>query len=87
MIKRDVLKVTDLKDMLNKTGEIYGNNDAFKKRIKQGKEIEENEYRIYKHKEVREMINALGTALLKLGLKDKRIAVIGENRLEWENAY
>ena len=87
MIKRDVLKVTDLKDMLNKTGEIYGNNDAFKIRIKQGKEIEENEYRIYKHKEVREMINALGTALLKLGLKDKRIAVIGENRLEWEIAY
>lgn len=27
------------------------------------------------------------TALINLGLKDKRIAVIGENRLEWELAY
>ena len=29
----------------------------------------------------------MGTALINLGLKDKRIAVIGENRLEWELAY
>ena len=28
-----------------------------------------------------------GTALIDLGLKDKRIAVIGENRYEWEIAY
>ncbi len=28
-----------------------------------------------------------GTALIKLGLKNKRIAVIGENRYEWEIAY
>ena len=26
----------------------------------------------------------LGTALIDMGLKDKRIAVIGENRYEWE---
>ena len=30
------------------------------------------------------MIDALGTALIDIGLKDKRIAVIGENRYEWE---
>lgn len=28
-----------------------------------------------------------GTALINMGLKDKRIAVIGENRYEWEIAY
>lgn len=28
-----------------------------------------------------------GTALISMGLKDKRIAVIGENRYEWEIAY
>ena len=33
------------------------------------------------------MIDALGTALINMGLKNKRIAVIGENRLEWEIAY
>ena len=33
------------------------------------------------------MINYLGTALINLGLKGKRIGVIGENRYEWELAY
>ena len=33
------------------------------------------------------MINGLGTALIHMGLKGKRIAVIGENRYEWEIAY
>ena len=31
--------------------------------------------------------DALGTALINMGLKGKRIAVIGENRYEWEIAY
>lgn len=75
------IEITDLKDMLKKTGEIYGNKPAYKLRIA------ENEYKIITHKEVREMINALGTALISLGLKGKRIAIIGENRYEWEIAY
>ena len=33
------------------------------------------------------MIDNLGTALISLGLKNKRIAIIGENRFEWEIAY
>ena len=33
------------------------------------------------------MINNLGTALINMNLKGKRIAVIGENRYEWEVAY
>ena len=32
-------------------------------------------------------VNALGTALISIGLKDKRIGVISENRYEWEEAY
>lgn len=46
-----------------------------------------NNYIEITHKQVRDMINSLGTALISLGLKDKRIAVIGENRYEWEVAY
>ena len=46
-----------------------------------------NNYIEITHKQVRDMINSLGTALISLGLKDKRIAVIGENRYEWEIAY
>ena len=78
---RDVLQITDLKDMLNKTGELYGSRPGYKIKIEDGK------YITYTHKEIREMINYLGTALISLGLKGKRIAVIGENRYEWELAY
>ncbi len=78
---KNMIEITDLKDMLKKTGIEYGERPAYKIRIA------ENKYKIYTHKEVREMIDALGTALISLNLKGKRIAVIGENRFEWEIAY
>ena len=77
----DYLKINDLKDMLNKTGILYADKPAYKIKVEEGK------YQIYTHKEVRDMINNLGTALINLGLKGKRIAVIGENSYEWEIAY
>ena len=77
----DYLEITDLKDMLNKTKNLYANRPAFKLRDGEGG------YKIYTHGEVRKMVDALGTALCDLGLKGKRIAVIGENRYEWEIAY
>ena len=77
----DYLEIKDLKDMLNKTEKLYAEKPAYKIKVEEGK------YQVYTHKEVRDMINALGTALINLGLKGKRIAVIGENRYEWEIAY
>lgn len=76
-----IIKITDLKDMLKKTGDIYSKKIAYKIKIK------ENEYKTITHKQVREMIDSLGTALIDMDLKNKRIAVIGENRYEWEIAY
>lgn len=75
------IEITDLKDMLKKTREEFGERPAYKIRV------EENKYKIYTHKEVRDIIDALGTALISFNLKGKRIAVIGENRFEWEIAY
>ena len=77
----DYLEIKDLKDMLNKTGKLYAKRPAYKIKVENGK------YKTYSHSEVRDMINNLGTALINLGLKGKRIAVIGENRYEWEIAY
>ena len=77
----ECLEITDLKDMLNKTRKLYGEKPAYKIRIKEGK------YKIITHNEVRDMVDALGTAICDLGLKGKRIAIIGENRYEWEIAY
>lgn len=76
----EILEISDIKDMLKKTGKLYENRPAYK--IRQGEE-----YKIITHKEVCEMVDALGTELIELGLKGKRIAVIGENRYEWEIAY
>ena len=73
-------EITDLKDMLKKSGEKYGKKIAYKIR-------KENEYKEITHSEVRKMVDGLGTKLIDMGLKDKRIAVIGENRYEWEIAY
>ena len=75
------IEITDLKDMLKKSGKKYGKNIAYKIRKEEGK------YKTYTHEEVRKMIDGLGTSLIDMGLKDKRIAVIGENRFEWEIAY
>lgn len=77
----EYIPITNLKDMLEQSGKHYGDKIAYK--IK----IEENKYQYFTHQEIREMINALGTALIDMGLKGKRIAVIGENRYEWEIAY
>ena len=80
-MSKEILEVRDLKDMLNKTGKLYGERPGYKIKIEKGK------YKTYTHSEIRDMINYLGTALISLELKGKRIAVIGENRYEWELAY
>ena len=72
----------DLKEMLEKTGEKYGDRPAYVyKTDKPGVFTE------ITHKEFRDDIKGLGTALVNKGLKGKRIAVISENRYEWGMAY
>lgn len=77
----DYLEITDLKDMLNKTRDLYATRPAYKIKLENGK------YQTFTHAQVRDMVDSLGTALIDLGLKGKRIAIIGENRYEWEIAY
>lgn len=72
----------NLKDMLKKSGELYGDKTAYMFKTK-----EAGKFRKITHKEFRSDINALGTKLIDLGLKDKRIAVISENRYEWGVVY
>ena len=81
MIKyNEVREVTNLKQMLNESRKLYGERPAFK--LKKDGEITE-----ITHNEYFDQVNALGTKLINLGLKDKRIAIIGENRYEWALAY
>ena len=75
-------KFTDLKDMLKKSGEQFGDRPAYIY-----KTDVEGKFREITHKQYRHEVDCLGTALINLGLKDKRIAVISENRYEWGMAY
>lgn len=79
----DTLNVTDIKDMLNKTKELYGDRPVYRLRGE-----EPGKFKEITHREARDMVDCLGTALVSLlNLKGKRIAIIGENRYEWELAY
>ncbi len=80
--KHKIVEIKDLKDMLKKSGELYGDRPAYK-----FKTDVEGKFDIITHKEFRDMVDALGTAFIKLGLKGKRIAVISENRYEWGLSY
>ena len=75
MLDRTV-KFDNFKEMINQSAEKYGERISY---IQDGKEIT--------FKKFKEDIDSLGTALIEMGLKDKRIAVIGENRYEWELSY
>ena len=75
-------KITDLKDMITQSAEKFADNPAF--RFKGEKE---GEFKFVSYKEFYDDINALGTQLIKMGLKGKRIAIIAENRYEWCTAY
>ena len=70
----------NVKEIINDAVRKYPNNVAFKIKNKNDKKIT---YREIKYKELGNEINYFGTALIKLGLKDERIAIISKNRYEW----
>lgn len=78
----EVEKITDLKDMINKSVKKYADRLAYVFKTDKKGEFKEVTY-----KQLKNDIESLGTALINLGLQDKRIAVIGENRYEWGVTY
>jgi len=77
----EVRPIRDLKDMLKQSVELFGSKNAFL--VKTG----DDNYKGITYSQFKEDVDALGTALTNLGLKDKFIAVIGENRYEWCVTY
>lgn len=78
----EVRPIKDLKDMLYSSVEIYGDKAAFLSKPKGSSEYIPISYNQYKSD-----VNAMGTAFIDLGLKNQRIALIGENRYEWSISY
>ena len=81
MLDRSI-KFENLKEMMKNSEEKFGDEVAF---YRDGKGLDDSKKVTYK--EFCYEINSLGTALIEMGLKGKRIAVIGENRYEWELSY
>ena len=74
--------ITDIRHMINTSVELYGDNVAFMQKFDKEKGYENVTY-----KEALADVNGLGTALIVHGLKDKRIAVIGDNCYQWAASY
>ena len=78
-------EVKDFRDIIKITTQKYPNNVAykFKKNFKKDNEcVVEKTY-----KEIKSEIEEFSTALLNLGLENKKILLIGNNRYEWCVSY
>lgn len=75
-------KFVDLKDMLNKSIEKFGDRPAYVFKTEEKEKFKEITYKEFKND-----IDAVGTSLINLGLQNKRIAIIGDNRYEWAISY
>ena len=74
--------VTDIKNILETSAELYGDKPLFLQKFDKNKPFQEISY-----SKVLADVNALGTALIELGLKGKHIGVIGKNCYEWAESY
>lgn len=79
--KTDVRPIKDLKDLLEQSCSLYGSKNAFYVKS------DGQNYKGITYNEFKNDVDALGTALLNLGLKNQFIAVMGENRYEWCLTY
>ena len=80
----DYPKFNNIKEMINNAVEKYSENTAFI--IKNTNEKKTN-YKYITYKEFGEEVNLFGNGLFQLGMKGKRIAIIGKNRYEWVLSY
>lgn len=78
----DIREIGDLREMIDSCASLYGDKVAFMVKDKPG-----GVYQDISFNQLKRDIDALGTALIDAGLKDKKIAVIGENRYEWVISY
>ena len=75
------IPVNNLKEMMEHNTKLFGNKNAF---LIKGPE---KSYKGITYSVFNSHVDALGTALINLGLKGTHIAVIGENRYEWCVSY
>ena len=70
----------NIKEILYHSAQVYAKNIAFTIKHKEEKKVS---YEDVTYERLLKDVNKLGTAFYNIGLKAKRIAVIGKNRYEW----
>lgn len=73
--------ISDLKDMIYKSSEIFPKRVAFKLKNKNG-----NIYKVTYAQLIKD-IESLGTHFINMGLKDSAIAIVGKNSYYWAISY
>ena len=81
---RDVKEFKDIKEIIHNSAKKYADHIAFIIKHQEGKN---KTYENITYKTFLEQINSLGTKLYDMGLKNKRIVVVGRNRYEWALAH
>ena len=74
--------INDLRDMVKSSAELYGDKTSFLVKDKP-----RGEYRPVTFSQLKDDIDHLGTKLVEMGLKDKKVAIIGENSYKWVVTY
>ena len=87
-------KIRDLKELIDSAEELFSNNPAFKFKKEVFKNVvtlanpeKEEEMLTITYKQFKRDIDCFGTMLSSLDLKEKRIALISDNRYEWCVSY
>ena len=78
--EKNVKEFNNIKEIIYNSANIYADDIAFIIKHQEGKS---KTYENITYKSLLEQINFLGTKLFDMGLKNKRIAVLGRNRYEW----
>lgn len=78
----EVTEISSIRDMICKSAATFADKNACLRKLRRG-----DPYTGVTFRQLKADIWALGTAFLDMGLADKRVAVIGENRYEWVVSY
>lgn len=82
VINPNPVSFDNLKEMIKNVRKNYSDENAFAFKTETP-----DVFRYVKYKDYLDEIDAFGTALLNIGLKGKRIAIVSENRYEWMLSY
>lgn len=74
--------INDLRDLVHSSAELYGEDTAFLV-----KDVPRGEYRPITFSHFKDEVDYLGTKFIEMGLKDKKVALIGENSYKWVVSY